>query len=599
MALFDRKIALRSLDGKDPRNYPQASDFNALLDHTEGWINVKSHGAVGDGVTDDTAAIQAAVDAAYTAGGGTVFAPRGTYKITGTLTMKENVRLMGAGTDQRVLTGGTVFLHRPSGPSTDFMLLVYSGGEVINQYADHALSDFVVYGDKGLGGNSRDGIYIKTSRPNIRNVLVQGFSGKAWRLRTLMAGRFVQIAGIDADYGIYFDADGTVSTSTVFSGAYLSSTRVAAMVQNTTGAFFRDQSVFQSTTEDAIQAEATTDVSGCYFENVTRDFIRAGVTATVNEISVQGGVYVGGAGNDPTADGFNLDKVTTSYINIGEIKVLKSALIRTTTNTVGLLYRLGDHYTYTPAARQNSHDYAKGDTIVVGTDNFICITAGQSAGADPGTYSRTALDVTDGTAHFKSFSETALVFANDRQIVLDDYRNPGRISAAVFDGPYAGAAAAVFKLLDGQRISFNSPTNTMLLYRNSGALKLEGGSLWVSGANVTANTYYGVLAPTRFTPSYNTTISVNASSGNEAVITATNNVGFTISNPTAVQGAGQFLTVRIVNTSGAPLGVATWDTKYKLATWTQPATGNSRAITFQYDGTNWIEVSRTPADVPN
>ena len=46
-----------------------------------GYFNVKAYGAVGDGVTDDTAAIQAAVDAAAAAGGGTVFFPRGTYII--------------------------------------------------------------------------------------------------------------------------------------------------------------------------------------------------------------------------------------------------------------------------------------------------------------------------------------------------------------------------------------------------------------------------------------------------------------------------------------------------------------------------------------
>lgn len=45
-------------------------------------LDVKDFGAVGDGATDDTAAIQAALTAANTAGGATVFFPVGTYKIS-------------------------------------------------------------------------------------------------------------------------------------------------------------------------------------------------------------------------------------------------------------------------------------------------------------------------------------------------------------------------------------------------------------------------------------------------------------------------------------------------------------------------------------
>lgn len=42
-------------------------------------FNVRDFGAVGDGATDDTEAIQAAIDAAEAAGGGTVYFPAGDY----------------------------------------------------------------------------------------------------------------------------------------------------------------------------------------------------------------------------------------------------------------------------------------------------------------------------------------------------------------------------------------------------------------------------------------------------------------------------------------------------------------------------------------
>lgn len=44
-------------------------------------FNVTKYGAVGDDVTDDTAAIQATIDAAETAGGGIVYLPGGTYRV--------------------------------------------------------------------------------------------------------------------------------------------------------------------------------------------------------------------------------------------------------------------------------------------------------------------------------------------------------------------------------------------------------------------------------------------------------------------------------------------------------------------------------------
>lgn len=52
--------------------------------------NVKNFGAVGDGVADDTAAIQAAIDASYG-----VYVPAGVYKCTKTIALRNGSRLVG------------------------------------------------------------------------------------------------------------------------------------------------------------------------------------------------------------------------------------------------------------------------------------------------------------------------------------------------------------------------------------------------------------------------------------------------------------------------------------------------------------------------
>lgn len=63
--------------------------------------NVKDFGAVGDGVADDTAAIQAALDSVAPTGG-VVFVPQGTYKTTATLKFDSNTTICGIGANSRI-----------------------------------------------------------------------------------------------------------------------------------------------------------------------------------------------------------------------------------------------------------------------------------------------------------------------------------------------------------------------------------------------------------------------------------------------------------------------------------------------------------------
>jgi hypothetical protein len=69
--------------------------LRTVQDKLRDTVSVKDFGAVGNGVADDTAKIQAALDAMSAAGGGTVFAPPGQYRLTAKLTIPSFVLLKG------------------------------------------------------------------------------------------------------------------------------------------------------------------------------------------------------------------------------------------------------------------------------------------------------------------------------------------------------------------------------------------------------------------------------------------------------------------------------------------------------------------------
>lgn len=87
---------LQSLFADNTTGAISPQDLRDFLVSVDMPFNVRNYGAVGDGVTDDTAAIQAAIDACEAAGGGEVFFPNATYEISGTiLTVEGPITLRG------------------------------------------------------------------------------------------------------------------------------------------------------------------------------------------------------------------------------------------------------------------------------------------------------------------------------------------------------------------------------------------------------------------------------------------------------------------------------------------------------------------------
>ncbi|GAB3468364.1 glycosyl hydrolase family 28-related protein [Azotobacter salinestris] len=120
-------------------------------------FNVKDFGAKGDGRTDDTDAIQAAIDAAYKAGGGSVYLPAGEYRVSGgdkssdgALMIKNNVYLAGAGMGETVIRLVDGWSRNVTG------MIRSANGE---QTHDYGISDLTLDGNRDNTSGRVDGFY--------------------------------------------------------------------------------------------------------------------------------------------------------------------------------------------------------------------------------------------------------------------------------------------------------------------------------------------------------------------------------------------------------------------------------------------------------
>jgi hypothetical protein len=151
--------------------------------------NVKDHGAVGNGSTDDTAAIQATINLVGSSGG-IVFFPSGTYSIGTSLTIASNIIIQGSGS-------GTSFIKQNS-TSSD----VFVGTDIASLIIESIRLN-------GPASGSGNGVHLTTSvstaTPYItmRDVVVSAMGGDGINISLPLTCRFDRVVVFNCGgYGI-------------------------------------------------------------------------------------------------------------------------------------------------------------------------------------------------------------------------------------------------------------------------------------------------------------------------------------------------------------------------------------------------------------
>ncbi|MBI3451801.1 MAG: hypothetical protein HY057_03010 [Rhodospirillales bacterium] len=141
-----------------------------------GQINIRDFGARGDGRNDDTAAIQAAIDAVAEQGGGEVLIPpmRAPYRVT-SLQLRSGVQLVGAGpwADSGFAAPRSVLQGTPG---QDVIVLAPVGESVFN----YGLRDFAIVGGRNHLVSPDAAVWVtirnvRFQKPGEAGIRVRGF----------------------------------------------------------------------------------------------------------------------------------------------------------------------------------------------------------------------------------------------------------------------------------------------------------------------------------------------------------------------------------------------------------------------------------------
>ena len=301
-------------------------------------INVNDYGAVGDGVTDDTAAIQAAVDYAGPLQKVT-FMPAGTYLITDTINFPRYTQIQGEHQNAGFISG-TIITFAPTTAKSLFVP-VPTGG-FIDGYLFDGL--YIQGNSTDASGNSIIAFDVDSiTNSNFKNLRIQGFR-TGIRCYGTINNRFERI-NLSLQYIQNILYDGNICTTDVWDQCYIINAPIGVQTngQNITIRFVN--SIFETLSTYGVNLTKESSnwiFVNNYSENVPSDNIatnamfRVGYDGTTTAFSAQlnviGGYY---GGRNAGLVGSFIDVDSTSGVNVGNLSIARFTNgIKTSTNTL-------------------------------------------------------------------------------------------------------------------------------------------------------------------------------------------------------------------------------------------------------------------------
>jgi hypothetical protein len=481
------------------------------------YVSVKDFGAVGNGVADDTTAIQAAINSF--SNGGTVFFPVGTYRVTSQIVVATKVNLLGTG---YATENGTSAALRGS----SCILRAFTGSNATVALNGDGCGMDMLDVDGNLQGTG-DGVQVWGTRVKIGTISTRNNGGDGLRIGKTEAGPSTANCN-------FWRVDYLITCGNTKNGFRIDQTNSSVSTSYPLGASDCNAGYCglvdaRSNGEDGLQLGNCNDN---VFGNV-------------------GAQFSGGIGIHFKTDGTNSGpRCNTILSNDSEANVGNDIQIDAAT---------------LPVSGPGLYNKIYGNRSVAVNSRIV----NNSTGSLIWQWS-------NNTGQYSFNDRIAVVNPSaGASAIYDLYADTGQNNVASMRGVQEGTSGGVWELWtkrDGNTIAK--------------ALSVNSKGILVQYRNYNAQT----VQPN---------VPVDVAAGTLVNINVTSTTAFQINSPTNDGAAGQLLTICVKNTSGGVLLGITWGSEYKLASWTNPANGYSRSISFFYDGTNWIEYSRTTADVPN